>query len=399
MSTEPMQAATPATPEKPQALAYPLLIPSIQKGEYYTSFAQIAQTGRMESIPSLVITFDKNGTDAVAKEYNEILAILRENVASDKALHQLSSPQQQADYEQALAQHVYDAIKGTTFDAANYRQAREGGNNTRSLNHLTPKDEYDCEHLTFMRGLLMHEADQTLVTQGTRKEATQFYAAAGGMMGYNSPVPDFLGGHQFIVSANTGNIIEANDNSHGYKKTNLDFGEIVAGYPAITADYLYSPASDDTHQALAEQRLRVIKSNPFDIAALGTLTQPETTGSIALSDRSNKLLEELVPAIETASAKYCTKPILIESGTGTPVFTTTGWLKTQDHQDMPCSEETKTQVVDRYKTALSTKDLAEQFISSSAKELPSLPVSAPAEAAPPTQTPNSSNLPASSLSR
>ena len=108
MSTEPTQVATPATPEKPQAPAYPLLIPSIQKGEYYTSFAHIAQTGRMESIPSLVITFDKNGTDAVAKEYNEILAILRENVASDKALHQLSSPQKQADYEQALAQHVYE---------------------------------------------------------------------------------------------------------------------------------------------------------------------------------------------------------------------------------------------------------------------------------------------------
>jgi hypothetical protein len=393
MEIEPTHPATQGSADNRPAPRYPQLIPSIQRGEYYTSFAHIAQTAEN------TVTFDKNASDPVAKEYNEVLGTLLKNVASDTALHQLNSPAQQEAYEQALAQHVYDATKGTKFDVANYRQARTGGSETRSLNALTDKDEFDCEHLTLIRGLLMHEADQTLVALENRNEPTQLYAAAGGTMRYSGETPRPLGGHQFIVSTNTGNIIEATDRSDGYKKTNVDFSELIAGYPAITDNEIYSPTAGDTYQALAEKRLRVIQSDPSDVAALNNLTQPRTIGNIPLSDRSKQVLDDLIPVIERVSAGHCTKPMQVESGTSIPIMTLAGPLQTQDHLDTKCLDHAKRLLVDSYKTSISTRELAENFVSSSAKNLPSLPVSTTEEVTSPLQTPSAPDLPHPSLRR
>ncbi|MES2985321.1 MAG: hypothetical protein V4735_09060 [Pseudomonadota bacterium] len=262
-------------PPEPNARRYPDVIPSIHELLSIVSFDKIQRDGALDQFTSGkdTIRFDTSANDPVATEYRQIREALKASIQDDWLLKTLPPGSQQGDYEQRLAYLVTDSIRDTTFSARNYRQAQDGGSTSRNLNQLTDQDEYDCEHLVYIRGLLMQEGDQYAVAQGLRTQSTQFYAIPGTMLTDPLFNQDILQGHIFIASAATGNIVEATDRGTGYYGTNRHFDEIIAGYPMVANNSIYAPSAYNADLEAAAQRLSVIQKTPEHLDTLGAMRQ------------------------------------------------------------------------------------------------------------------------------
>lgn len=319
------------------APTYPDVIPSINKAFNFESFAHVQQNGKTTSMrndTTTDISFNTQGSDAVAVEYRQIRDKLQDAIANDSVLKQLSSPDDQVQYEYRLANLVADATKDTMFDAKNYRQDM-GGGATRDLNSLKPNGEYDCEHLSYVRGMLMHEGDQHATQLGLRTQPTQFYLMSGSMMS-NSVADGVLGGHQFIASAATGNIIEVTAEDHGYRPTDRTFDQLAAGYPAATENSVYTPSLFFVDEPTIRERHAAILKNPQEIATLEKLQ----------GNRENdkaKRTPEIMAAVEREIAEKmpeidakCSKPINIVSEYTATITTEAGPLTTEPHVERAC---------------------------------------------------------------
>lgn len=366
-----MSDTSPNIPTEPPELrpgGYPDVIPSIYAGEYYTSFAYVASKGRMEAVAERAITFDRNAADDTATEYRRIATNLAATLVTDPNLRTMDTAEQQAAYEQALAQHAYNAIKDTLFDPDKYRVAIDDGTTTRRLNSLRQVDEYDCEHLTYIRGLLMHEGDAAIVAAGLRQNPTMFYAAPGARMSIGEEA-GLLAGHQFIVSAVTGNVVESTQNGHGYIVTKTDFDELVAGYPALSEASVYAASPNDTHEHIAKERLNILRASPHDATALGNLQQADTYNSMPLSDTAQKKFDLLQPIIASGVETKCSESVPVKTESGIEVNAASAPLMTEAYPTNACLLSEYEITSARVYTSTATEDLARNFVSSSGKKI------------------------------
>lgn len=286
----------------PNPARYPDVIPSVNPLYRYNSFAHIQRERRThtEKDPASDLHFDTEASDANAALYRQVREKLYTLMAQDSQLAALKPSADHAHYERRLASLVWTAIEGTFFDSSNYRPDK-GGGTTRNLNQLTSTSEYDCEHLCYIRGLLLHEGDIEAVKRGLRTAPTQFFLMSGALVKLRD-MSDKLEAHAYIASANTGNILGGTERNAAYYPSNRQFEEIIAGYPVLTQDDVYASSSNLVDEALLAKRLAAIQKQPQDISSLALLRggrQDDLPKSSELHKAVALAVKQLRPEIES----------------------------------------------------------------------------------------------------
>lgn len=294
---------------------WPDLIPSADPQMYHTSFAFILEHGATLSKNSNnIITFNRNASDPTATAYRHVRDLANRAIVAHPEIKTL--PQEQ--YEHLLASITLDTVQGSMFAPNHYQNDGETSlPGTRNLNQFHTGDTFDCEHLSLTHGLLMQEADKHAVTLGLRQHSTPFYYMKGA--GTSRANPDDVGGHAFIASAATGNIIEATATHDAYRKTPIDFTEMVAGYPALTEKYMYTTNSFlKLDEATIAQRHQLLKENPAQIEKLHSLSIDTATLAEPDDATREKIAARVVKKEAAAVDLYCALPDFSDHPPATP---------------------------------------------------------------------------------
>lgn len=290
------------------------------------------------------ISFDTTASDPIAVEYRRVREILRTTIADDKTLKGLDAKADQIRYEDRLSYLVTEAIRDTIFSPQRYRQAKNDLT-SRNLNQLTDKSEYDCEHLTYIRGMLIHEGDQYAVRLGQRSHATQFYAVTGGYIFDRENEKELLTAHMFIASAASGNVIEATNNTgKEYRVTDKSFDEIIAGHPLLVGKHIYTSSFYNLDMKVVAERLAFIQQTPEHLDTLGIMQQhfyntanPFTPGSAA----SKWWDTQQFAGWQLAAEDKCSSRMDITTTEGAPLTTTFGHALNADTSrvDRSCTSD------------------------------------------------------------
>jgi hypothetical protein len=288
---------------------YPDRIPLANPNRYAVSVAQVVRTGALDAgSPQGSITFDVNGKDPIASEFRVVRDALIAKVTDDPKIQETTRAGNQANFEERLADLVGEAMAASKYFGDKHYRSQEkdvpnGISAGRDLNHLDKKAEYDCEGMSHIKGLLLHYADRALVDAGKRAEPTIFYITSGAVSGRPE---DPIGGHQFLISAATGNIIEGTTDGNSYQRTKIGFPEHIAGFPSNTTkhDIVYTHHIVGMSEEGAAARLVSLLARPSDMKALENMWHQT-------NDQINPRQEELLrPAITTQDGR------VVQTGSG-----------------------------------------------------------------------------------
>jgi hypothetical protein len=305
--------------------SFPDIIPSVRPDVHYNSFDFIRANHGTSSHPlhpAGNLSFDPIKEDAgrAGWEFNKIESRLLDRIANDHALKEIAASGNQEVYERHLSQMTREAMKGTFLDPAQYRKFSENGDFGRNINRLTKIGEFDCEQISIVTGLLMQSADTRVVELGIRANPTQFYYMRGAVEVNHGGGVKTLGGHAFIASAATGNIIDATANPDIYKVTQITFQEMVAGLPTLTHDgKLYAASDDVIDTAIVGQRLQALKNHANPLPALEQL-RSDLDSARALATASPAERAEVARRQQTLDTA-CQAPVTITTESGSALIT------------------------------------------------------------------------------
>ena len=311
--------------------SYPDRIPSATQGENFVSLRSVMKHGNSEGLSDLgslgerqynkPMTFDPEGQGKVGEAYRTARQSMFTSMDSDEKLRAAAASGNQAAYEERL---TYLATKSRDSQPLISSSAYTlDGRKSLDLNKMQEDgvaSEYKCRQLSYITGALLTEADDRAVASGLRSEPTDFRLAQGGKL--NSMGQSEFEPHQFIVSANTGNVIEPTVDKYDspYRPTNTTFQEMVAGQPAYAerdngSKSLYADIYNANNPHI-DARKAALDAGDFD--RLSQLQHPAVIPSGMTLEQANRANVDVAKsAVDQAGSK--TLPSVSAPQTSAPI--------------------------------------------------------------------------------
>ncbi len=201
---------------------------------------------------------------------------------------------------------------------------------SKDLDGHTKKYRNDCGIMSAVDAVVLDRAEQLLPKSagaGDYKRASAYYYTNGGVSGQDFGLNDKIGGHSFLISSATGNVIEATataPGSHAYNKaTNGNsLEQYVKGRPIITQDgTVYGAWSNIADHNFARVVAGVEKTAAHDDGKIFNraelMARDKTPGTAVTEAPGNGLLMVTSKGTEKGQDKYEVK-VFERQNVGTP---------------------------------------------------------------------------------
>jgi hypothetical protein len=180
--------------------------------------------------------------DLFTEEYKKLLSRCLKNFKNDDDIKELLNKKTWTDddrdtWEYKLNMYVYDEMqKHPIFKGYRPEKAFE----QRSLNSITPTNEFDCEHIHLVKGMVMQEIENNLLSEKNEgiKKPTGYYYTLHRIFESEDGITYTYGGHATLVSGttfatlnyreyykNTKHRIGENYDINSFKKGEMIFGD------------------------------------------------------------------------------------------------------------------------------------------------------------------------------
>ena len=196
-------------------------------------------------------SIDLSGDDAFTNAVDKIKQKTIQDIKDNPQLQGLLEKEtwdedDRAEWEERVSGIVSEKVNDIdAFDTyrnnheAQVQRATELNDLSQDIHNNTQEIEFECESMSIVEGLALQHADNHFLPEdngtNTLKEQANYFRAAGEVT--EGPAADFGGGHAYIISSATGNIIEPthdlDDHAGGpYMKAtqeNYSFKDFVSG--------------------------------------------------------------------------------------------------------------------------------------------------------------------------